>query len=70
MNAFLAIVLICARAVSPDACTRDTALDVYVEPVGHETECLLVGQPKAASIIGASEADGRYPRIDCRRIKR
>jgi hypothetical protein len=70
MNAFIAVVLICAKGVAVDACTRDTALDVYVEPVRHETECVKVGQPKAARILGVSEQDGRWTRINCERLKR
>lgn len=67
---FLAVVLICAAAVAGPDCTRDTALDVYVEPVKSPPEGSMVGQPKAARIIGASEQDGRWPKIACERSRR
>lgn len=67
MNSLLAVVLVCALSVEPADCTRETALDVIVQPVGMPTECMKVGPAIAAEAFGA--LDGRYVKTACERRK-
>ena len=68
MTGFLAVVLVCAAAVAGPDCSRDTALDVAVQPVASLTACPHVGQYVAASAFGAP-SEGRYFKIGCERRK-
>ena len=67
MNTLLAVVLVCALSVEPADCTRETALDVIVQPVSLPTECMQVGPALAASTFDA--LDRRYVKIACERRK-
>ncbi|MBB5765688.1 hypothetical protein ABEV34_06850 [Methylorubrum rhodesianum] len=67
MISLLAVVMVCALNVAPADCTRATALDVIVQPVGLPTECMQVGPTLAASTFGA--LDGRYVKTACERRK-
>lgn len=67
MSSLLAVVMVCAISVAPADCTRATALDVIVQPVGMPTECMKVGPILAASTFGV--LDGRYVKTACERRK-
>lgn len=67
MTPILAIVLLCSAATPSQDCTRETALDVVVQPAPGELACLQVGQQLAAEAFAEALARGGvYPRIDCR----
>ena len=68
MNTLLAVVLVCAVSVAPADCTRQSALDVIVQPVSLPTECMRVGPMLAASVFG-DHLDGRYAKTACERRK-
>ena len=63
---FLAVVLVCAATVSGPDCSRDTALDVLLEPVQVETECLKRSQQLATYV---SLEAGQYHKLICQRRK-
>ena len=67
MSTILAVVMVCALSVAPADCSRETALDVIVQPVGLPTECMRVGPILAASTFEA--LDGRYVKTACERRK-
>lgn len=62
----LAVILICASTLSPDACTRQTALDVQIVPTPTLQLCMMAGQ-------GVPARDGlapdTYPKLICERRK-
>lgn len=66
MHGFLAVVLVCAATVAGPDCSRDTALDMVVQPVAHETECALAGQVLATHL---SLQAGEWHKIACERRK-
>lgn len=68
MNTLLAVVMVCALSTAPADCTRATALDVVVQPVGLPTECMRVGPMLAASVFG-DHLEGRYAKTACERRK-
>ncbi|MGY2052400.1 hypothetical protein [Methylobacterium sp. JK268] len=47
-SGLLLVVLVCAKGLAPDACTRETALDVMTQPVPTPFACMLGGQTMAA----------------------
>lgn len=67
MNTLLAVVLVCAATMVPDACTRETALDVVVAPVPTPFACLMASQQTIArdSLV----ADGRFAVVRCEHRK-
>lgn len=67
MNTLLAVVLVCAATVAPDACTRETALDVVVAPVPTPFACLMAGQATVAR--EGLVADGRIAVVRCEHRK-
>lgn len=68
MNTLLTVVMVCAASVAPADCTRDSALDVIVRPVGLPTDCMRVGPMLAASVFG-EHLEGRYAKTVCERRK-
>ncbi len=66
MNGLLAVALACAATVSPQDCTRDTALDVLTQPVALVTECAQVGQLLATHL---SLPAGGFHTVRCERRK-
>ncbi|WP_375455734.1 hypothetical protein [uncultured Methylobacterium sp.] len=68
MTGFLAVVLVCAVAVPGPECSRDTALDIAIQPVASVAACGLSGQVLAAQAFGPA-GDGRYFKIGCQRRK-
>ncbi len=48
MSPLLLVVLVCAKSLSADACTRETALDVMTRPVPMPHACMSGGQAMAA----------------------
>lgn len=66
MHQLLMVVLVCALPLQPDACTRDTALDVVTRKVSTPYGCMLGGQGVAAEagLVGSS---GTYIKVDCER---
>lgn len=65
MNTILAVVLICAVGTTPDACNRDTALDVVSTPVPTPMACAIAGQTMLSrdGLLGPD----RYPVTRCER---
>ncbi len=69
MGPFEAIVLICLRTVSPEACTRATAVDVLSTRVASELGCATGWQEIVArSARGVDVGSTTYVRTLCRRI--
>jgi hypothetical protein len=62
----LAVILICASALSPDACTRQTALDVQTQPVPTPFACMAAGQAIPAR---DGLAPGTFAKTLCERRK-
>ncbi|MGU3538427.1 hypothetical protein [Methylobacterium sp. A54F] len=65
----LAVVLVCAAAISPAECSRVTALDVATRPVAMPMECAMTGQVIAAETLDLHSDDGRYLVTRCERRK-
>jgi hypothetical protein len=65
MSAFLMVILVCGMGTSPEACTRDSALDVIVRGASGPLECMLSSQPTVATTeLGR---DGTYTKTMCER---
>ena len=65
---FYVIVLICALAVPPGECQRETALNqIPLGRVNSELQCALQGQPRLASTALAPRAGVEYAKTICRR---
>lgn len=62
----LAVVLICASTLSPEACTRTTAVTSTELPVSSELTCLRDGQVFGAEAFGELRP-GTFMRITCER---
>lgn len=67
MSSLLAVVLVCALTTAPDACNRETALDVIVAPVSTPFACMMTGQATAAR--DGLPGDGRFAVVRCERRK-
>lgn len=68
MNGLLMVALVCAATLAPDACTRDTALDVLVQPAPSPTACLFGGEAAiAGGAFGRDRPAGSYLKIGCAR---
>lgn len=67
MNPLLAVVLVCALNTAPDACTRETALDIVVAPASTPFACMMTGQASAAH--AGLPGDGRFAVVRCERRK-
>lgn len=63
MTQILAVILVCAAATAPEACTRETALDVLTAPTPSLFACMMAGQASVARerLLG----DGRYLVVRC-----
>ncbi|GJE45448.1 hypothetical protein [Methylobacterium soli] len=66
MTGFLAVALVCASTVLAPDCSRENALDLLLEPVQIETECLKRSQQLA---IYLSLEAGQYHKLTCQRRK-
>ncbi len=70
MNGLLTVALICAATLAPADCTRDTALDVLVQPAPSPVACLLGGEAMVAGgAFGRDRAADSYLKIGCERRK-
>lgn len=70
MNAFIAVVLVCANGLAQDACTDDQALEVRKVRVANELGCAtgwqeIIARTERRDEIGKSA----YLKTECRRAK-
>lgn len=66
MSDLLTVALICASTLPAASCSRETALDVIVQPARTPMECALAGQAMIAGTGLASSPD-TYLKIRCDR---
>lgn len=70
MHGLLTVALVCAATLAPADCTRETALDVLVQPAASEVACLLGGETMVAGgAFGADRRADTYLKIGCERRK-
>ena len=68
MNGLLTVALICAATLAPADCTRETALNVVMQPAPSPTACLLGGEAMiAGGAIGREFPADAYLKIGCER---
>ncbi|WP_375463801.1 hypothetical protein [uncultured Methylobacterium sp.] len=70
MNAFLAVVLVCANGIPQESCTDDKALEVRVVRVANELGCTngwqeIIARTDRRDEIGKTS----YLKTECRRVK-
>ncbi|GJE60595.1 hypothetical protein [Methylobacterium trifolii] len=70
MNAFIAVVLVCANTVAQEACTDDRALEVRKVRVANELGCTN-GWQEIIARTDLREEVGKttYLKTECRRVK-
>lgn len=70
MNAFIAVVLVCATGVSQEACTDAAALEVRKVRVANELGC-ATGWQEIIARTDMREDIGKtaYLKTECRRVK-
>ncbi len=67
MASFVAVVLVCLKSVSPDACNEATAVDYISNTVPNEMRCLTGWQETVAgSSLGNSLGTLTYVKTICR----
>jgi hypothetical protein len=68
MQGLIMVALVCGSTLTPDQCSRETALDVIVSPVRTPMDCALGGQAMAAR-TGLVTERSAYLKISCERRK-
>ena len=70
MNAFIAVVLVCANGIAQEACTDERAMEVRKVRVGNELGCTngwqeIIARTDLREEIGKTA----YLKTECRRVK-
>lgn len=69
MNAFIAIILVCAKTVSVASCDESQAVDVLSTRVPNELGCATGWQEVMARSSLREDLDTTYIKTVCRRIR-
>ena len=70
MNAFIAVVLVCANGVPQDACTDERASEVRKVKVANELGCASGWQEIIARTnLSAEVGKTAYLKTECRRVR-